>query len=81
MASKRQPVDPKLAEVFQAAPPANPSPTSADKNYLRGLKKRGYTEEEIIRIAAKAGYVITPALFVIKPKKPKTPAPEAVITA
>lgn len=68
---KREPVSSKLAEAFTAAPPANPAPSSSDKAYLKGLKKRGYTESEIIQIAKKAGFNITTELFIIKPKKQK----------
>lgn len=60
-----------LTTLFVDAPPANPAPSAADKVFLRGLKKRGYTEQEIISIAAKGGYQITPDLFVIKPRKAK----------
>lgn len=69
---KRAPVNEKLSSVFSETLPANPSPSTSDKSYLRSLKKRGYTETEIIQIAKKAGFNITPELFVIKPKKPKT---------
>lgn len=73
---KRAPVSEKLASVFAETLPANPAPSTSDKAYLRSLKKRGYTEAEIIQIALKAGFKITPELFVIQPKKPKTaPAP------
>jgi hypothetical protein len=67
---KRAPVSEKLAEAFIAAPPANPAPSSSDKAYLKGLKKRGYTDDEIIKIALKAGFKITPEMLIVKPKKP-----------
>lgn len=70
MAKIKQAVNEKLAGVFAETPPENPAPSAADKTYLRGLKKRGYTEAEIIQVAAKAGFKITPDLFIIKPKKP-----------
>lgn len=71
MAKSKVAVNEKLASVFAEVQPANPAPSSTDKAYLRGLKKRGYTEQEIIQIAAKAGFKITADLFVVKPKKPK----------
>lgn len=70
----RAPVNEKLASVFAEIPPANPAPSVADKSYLRSLKKRGYTETEIIQIAAKAGFKITSDLFLVKPKNTVTPA-------
>jgi len=66
---KRAPVNEKLASVFSETLPANPALSSSDKAYLKGLKKRGYTEAEIIQIASKAGFKITSDLFVIKAKK------------
>lgn len=74
MAKPKQAVSTKLESVFADVPPANPAPSTADKHYLRGLKKRGYTEAEIIQIAAKAGFKITSDLFVVKAKKPKAVA-------
>lgn len=68
---KRAPVSEKLASVFSETLPANPAPSTSDKAYLKGLKKRGYTETEIIQIAAKAGFKITPEMLIVKAKKPK----------
>lgn len=67
----RAPVNEKLTSVFSDTPPQNPAPSAADKAYLRGLKKRGYTEAEIIQIAKKAGFSITPEIFVVKNVKKK----------
>jgi hypothetical protein len=71
MAKSKQAVNEKLASVFADTPPANPAPSAADKAYLKSLTKRGYTETEIIQVAAKAGFKITSELFIAKPKKPK----------
>jgi hypothetical protein len=68
--SKTAQVNEKLASVFSDVQPANPSPSSTDKAYLRGLKKRGFTDAEIIQVAAKAGFKITADMLVVKPKKP-----------
>jgi hypothetical protein len=64
-----QQVNAKLASVFAEVQPANPAPSSTDKAYLRGLKKRGFTDAEIIQVAAKAGFKITADMLVVKPKK------------
>jgi hypothetical protein len=69
MAKVTSPVNEKLISVFSQTPPANPAPTPADKAYLIGLKKKGYKEAEIIEIAAKAGFLISPELFITKSKK------------
>ena len=68
---KRVPVSEKLASVFAETTPANPAPTTSDLAYLKSLKKRGYTDTEIIQIASKAGFKITAEMLVIKAKKPK----------
>lgn len=75
---KRALVSEKLASVFAETTPANPAPTTSDLAYLKSLKKRGYTDTEIIQIASKAGFRITTEMLVIKAKKPKeAPAPAA----
>lgn len=74
MATKKQTVNEKLAAVFAETPPANPALSHADKAYLLRLKNRGYTEDEIIQVAAKAGFKVTQELFVVKPKKTKANA-------
>ena len=60
MGSKKTPVNAKLLEVVVATPPASPALTGADRVFLRGLKRRGYTEQEIILIGTKAGVKVTP---------------------
>lgn len=72
--AKKQPINEKLAAVLETAKPANPTLSSADKVHLRGLKKRGFTDAEIIQLAAKAGFVITAETLAVKPRKPKTGA-------
>ena len=67
--SKVTQVNEKLTSIFSEVQPANPAPSSTDKAYLRGLKKRGFTDNEIIQVAAKAGYKITADMLIVKPKK------------
>lgn len=55
MATKKAQVNEKLLEVVASTPPKNPALTGADRTFLRGLKRRGYTNEEIKGIGIKAG--------------------------
>lgn len=66
-------VNPKLIEAAESTPPKNPAPSAADRTYLRGLRRRGYTEDEIKVVAQKAGLLMPPDLFVPR----KKPAPKA----
>lgn len=73
---KKQPLNEKLAQVLETAKPANPAVSSTDRAHLIRLKKRGFTEAEIIEIAAKAGLKVTADMLTVKPRKPKAaPAP------
>ena len=49
--------------------------------HLRGLKKRGFTDEEIINIASKAGLKVTEDILTAKPKKLKVGATEIPYSA
>jgi hypothetical protein len=73
MATKAK-VSERLVAATEATPPKNPAPSGADKAYLRGLKRRGYTEDEIRGVAAKAGMQLPADFFVPKKKKPAAPA-------
>lgn len=59
----------KLVDAFKNARPANPALSAADKSYLRGLRRQGYTQEEIKIIASQAGFEIPADLFISKSKK------------
>jgi hypothetical protein len=69
--AKRIPLNELLAEVASKAKPAKPALSSTDKAYLRGLKKRGFTNEELIELAAKAGLTVTVEMLEVKPKTSK----------
>ena len=67
MASKKNKVNERLLAAAEATPPANPAITSSDLSFLRGLKRRGYTDIEIISIASKASLRVNPdQLLVVK---------------
>jgi hypothetical protein len=74
MATKKTPVNSKLLEVVAATPPANPAPTGPDLVFLRGLIRRGYTEQEITSIAHKAGMKIDAGFFAKAAEKAKKAA-------
>lgn len=67
--AKKPKINERLAAVIEAAKPANPTLSATDKAHLRSLKKRGFTDAEIIEIARKAGFVIDAAALVIKTKE------------
>jgi SOS response regulatory protein OraA/RecX len=52
-----------LIAAFEKRSPANPALTSSDKTYLRGLRRKGYTQEEIKTIASDAGFAVPDDLF------------------
>ena len=53
-------VNQALVEAFKNATPKTPVLTSADKTYLRGLTKRGFTHDEILDITTNAGFKVMP---------------------
>ena len=58
--------NPKLVEAFKNERPENPALSSADKSYLRGLRRQGYTQDEITNIAGKSGFTVPADLFATK---------------
>lgn len=59
-------VNDSLVEVFANAKPKNPAVSEADKRYLRSLKKRGFTDEELITLAKGAGLIVTTEMLQVK---------------
>lgn len=70
-------VDQKLIDNAEKLTAENPQPTRADINFLKGLKRRGYSEQQIIAIAKTSGFNITAEQIQVKPKKKKEAAPVA----
>ena len=66
--TKRTPaiVNNSLVEIFTSAKPKNPAVSQADKRYLRSLKKRGFTDEELIALAKEAGLIVTTEMLQVK---------------
>jgi hypothetical protein len=73
MAAKKHVVNPDLVKAFENAKPAKPALTSADKTYLRGLRRSGFTHKEIQDVAKKAGFEVPYDLF--EQKKKADPKP------
>jgi SOS response regulatory protein OraA/RecX len=71
MATKKTPVNENLTKAFESVKPANPALSSADKTYLRGLRRRGFTQIEIQEVAKNAGFQVPSDLF--EPKKKVAP--------
>lgn len=74
MSTKKPPVNPALINAVSNTPPKNPAITSADKTYLKGLIRRGYTHDEIISIGAKAGLKVNPQDLITNGKKAVKPS-------
>ena len=74
MATKKTQVNSRLLEAAAATPPANPALTGPDRAFLRGLARRGYTQQEIIALGEKAGLKLTAADLVPRGRKPKSVA-------
>lgn len=68
MTTKKAEVNEKLKQTFDATPPKNPALSSADRTYLKGLFRRGYTQDEIIAIGQKAGFNVKPEDLAVKKK-------------
>jgi hypothetical protein len=58
-----------LIDAFKDATPKTPAITGADRVYLRGLTRRGFTNDEILAIASKTGMKVTLADLTPKAKK------------
>ena len=56
--------------LINSTKPATPVLSSKEKTYFKGLKRRGYSEQQISEFIKKAGYPVPADLFVVKAKKP-----------
>lgn len=72
MAKQKQflPSDDVLA-LINSTKPATPILQKKEKTYYKGLKRRGFSEQQIGEFIKKAGYSVPADLFLIKPKNPK----------
>lgn len=61
-------VNPLLQASVELVTPEIPVLSTADKSYLKGLKKKGYSDQQIIAIAAKSGFKIEAQFLAVRPK-------------
>lgn len=59
-----------LLEVINSTKPASPVLLGPERTYYKGLKRRGYSEQQIGEFIKKAGYPVPADLWVVKAKKP-----------
>jgi len=57
--------------IINATKPATPILSGKERTYYKGLKRRGFSEQQIGEFIKKAGYPVPADLFIVKPKKPK----------
>ena len=72
MAKSKQFVpDQSILDLVTSTKPANPILSTKEKTYFKGLKRRGYSEQQINEFIKKAGYQVSADFWVVKEKKPK----------
>ncbi len=59
-----------MLEAINSTKPATPVLVGTERTYYKGLKRRGYSEQQINEFIKKAGYPVPVDLWVIKAKKP-----------
>lgn len=64
------PADDMLA-LINSTKPATPILQGKERTYYKGLKRRGFSEQQIGEFIKKAGYPVPADLWVVKAKKPK----------
>jgi hypothetical protein len=62
----------EVLALINLTKPASPVMTFKEKVYFKGLKKRGFSEEQINTFINKAGYKVPANFFVVKHKKTKS---------
>ena len=59
----------EMLEAINSTKPATPVLVGTERTYYKGLKRRGYSEQQIGEFIKKAGYPVPADLFIVKPKK------------
>ena len=59
-----------MLEAINSTKPATPVLVGSERTYYKGLKRRGYSEQQINEFIKKAGYPVPADLWVVKAKKP-----------
>jgi hypothetical protein len=68
----------EVLALINLTKPASPVMIFKEKVYFKGLKRRGFSEEQISTLINKAGYKVPANFFVTKQRKSKKPAAPAV---
>lgn len=55
--------------IINATKPATPILSGKERTYYKGLKRRGFSEQQIGEFIKKSGYPVPADLFVVKTKK------------
>lgn len=61
----------EVLALINLTKPASPVMTFKEKVYFKGLKRRGFSEEQISTFINKAGYKVPANFFVTKQRKSK----------
>lgn len=59
----------EMLEAINSTKPATPVLVGSERTYYKGLKRRGYSEQQINEFIKKAGYPVPADLWVVKAKK------------
>ena len=70
--SKQFTPDQAILDMVTSTKPAYPILSTKEKTYFKGLKRRGYSEQQITEFIKKAGYPVPVNFWVVEAKKPKT---------
>jgi hypothetical protein len=66
--TKRFVPDASLLEIVNSVKPETPVMTGPEKTYFKGLKRRGYSEQQISDFIKKAGFTVPANFWVVKKK-------------
>jgi hypothetical protein len=59
-----------MLEAINSTKPATPVLVGSERTYYKGLKRRGYSEQQINDFIKKAGYPVPADLWTVKAKNP-----------
>jgi hypothetical protein len=59
--------------LINSTRPATPILSSKEKTYYKGLKRRGFSEEQIEEFIQKAGYSVPANFWIVKQKSQSSP--------
>jgi hypothetical protein len=59
----------EMLEAINSTKPATPVLVGTERTYYKGLRRRGFSEQQIGEFIKKAGYPVPADLWVVKAKK------------